>query len=79
MIGGEPEEEQTFTAKQMRQAVRNSGAKLIIVNDTPIRLTSLATQFIHINPNSYDAFALAFADSSNENLTKKLGIETDGI
>ncbi|MEO6589685.1 MAG: molybdopterin-dependent oxidoreductase, partial [Pyrinomonadaceae bacterium] len=75
LIGGEPDEEQTFTAKQMRQAVRNSGAKLIIVNDTPIRLTSLATQFIHINPNSYDAFALSFADSSNENLTKNLGIK----
>ncbi len=75
LIGGEPDEEQTFTAKQMRQAVRNSGAKLIIVNDTPIRLTSLASQFIHINPNSYDAFALSFAGASNENLTKKLGIE----
>ena len=75
LIGGEPEEEQTFTAKQMRQAVRNSGAKLIIVNDTPIRLVQNATQFIHINPKSYDAFALAFADASNENLTQNLGIE----
>ncbi|HRH46644.1 MAG TPA: 2Fe-2S iron-sulfur cluster-binding protein, partial [Pyrinomonadaceae bacterium] len=36
LIGGEPEEEQTYTAKQMRQAVRNGGAKLIIVNDSPI-------------------------------------------
>ena len=25
MLGGEPDEEQTFTAKQMRQAVRNGG------------------------------------------------------
>ncbi len=75
LIGGEPEEEQTFTAKQMRQAVRNSGAKLIVVNDTPIRLTQNATQFIHINKNSYDAFALAFADSANNVLTKKLGIK----
>ncbi len=65
LIGGEPEEEQTFTAKQMRQAVRNDGAKLIIINDTPIRLTQNATQFIHINPNSYDAFALSFAEESD--------------
>ena len=72
LIGGEPEEEQTFTAKQMRQAVRNGGAKLIVVNDTPIRLAQNATQFIHINPNSYDAFALSFADESN---AAKLGIE----
>ncbi|MGI8640182.1 MAG: molybdopterin-dependent oxidoreductase [Pyrinomonadaceae bacterium] len=75
LIGGEPEEEQTFTAKQMRQAVRNNGAKMIIVNDTPIRLTHLANQFIHINKNSYDAFALAFADSVTKNLKTKLGIE----
>jgi len=74
LIGGEPEEEQSFTAKQIRQAVRNSGAKLIIVNDTPIRLTANATQFIHINPNSYEAFALSFADESN---AKKLGIEEE--
>jgi NADH-quinone oxidoreductase subunit G len=76
LIGGEPEEEQTFTAKQMRQAVRNDGAKLIIVNDTPIRLTSQATQFIHINPNSYDAFVSAFTDSVTDDLTEKLGIES---
>ncbi len=75
LIGSEPEEEQTFTAKQMRQAVRNDGAKLIIVNDTPIRLTQNATQFIHVNKSSYDAFALAFADKADENSVKKLGIE----
>lgn len=79
LIGGEPEEEQTFTAKQMRQAVRNGGAKLIIVNDTPIRLTKNVAQFIHVNPKSYDAFALAFADALNENLAKKLGVEISEI
>lgn len=75
LIGGEPEEEQTFTAKQMRQAVRNDGAKLIIINDTPIRLTHFATQFLHVNKDSYDAFALAFADAASDDLMKKLGIE----
>ncbi|MBK6749237.1 MAG: molybdopterin-dependent oxidoreductase [Acidobacteria bacterium] len=35
LIGGEPEEEQSYTAKQIRQAVRNGGAKFICVNDTP--------------------------------------------
>ncbi|CAN5732748.1 NADH-quinone oxidoreductase subunit NuoG [soil metagenome] len=79
LIGGEPEEEQTFTAKQMRQAVRNGGAKLIIVHDTPIRLARQATQFIHVNPNSLDAFALTFADSANENLAKKLGVSQTEI
>ena len=76
LIGGEPEEEQTFTAKQMRQAVRNDKANLIIVNDTPIRLKQNATQFIHINQNSYDAFVLALVDSANDAANaKKLGVE----
>lgn len=76
LIGGEPEEEQTFTAKQIRQAVRNDGAKFIVVNDTPIRLAAQASQFLHINAKSYDAFALAFADAINDDLAAKLGIET---
>jgi NADH-quinone oxidoreductase subunit G len=80
LIGGEPEEEQTFTAKQIRQAVRNGGANLIIVNDTPIRLTAQASQFIHIRPGSYDAFALAFANGANDtNAAKKLGIDASEL
>lgn len=79
LIGGEPEEEQTFTAKQIRQAVRNGGAKLIIVNEVPIRLTAQASQFIHIAPSSIDAFALAFADKSNAALATKLGVEESAI
>ena len=74
LIGGEPEEEQSYVAKQIRQAVRNGGANLIVVNDTPIRLIGQAKQFIHINKGSYDAFALAFAESANDGLFKKLGI-----
>ncbi len=73
LIGGEPEEEQTFTAKQMRQAIKNGGAKLIIVNDTPIRLTAQATQFLHINKGSYDAFVSTFV--GNGRSVDKLGIE----
>lgn len=75
LIGGEPEEEQTYVAKQIRQAVRNGGANLLVVNERPIRLIGQAKQFLHINKGSYDAFALAFADSANDNLFKKLGIE----
>lgn len=79
LIGGEPEEEQTFTAKQMRQAVRNDGATLIIVNDTPIRLTSSATQFIHINPGTIDAFALALTDKNDSAAIEKLGVKKSEI
>lgn len=80
LIGGEPEEEQTFTAKQIRQAVRNGGAKLIVVNDTPIRLTAQATQFLHINKGSYDAFALSAVDPDDDTLAAtKLGVDKTEI
>jgi NADH-quinone oxidoreductase subunit G len=76
LIGGEPEEEQTYTAKQMRQAVRNGGANLIIVNQTPINLTKNSTQFVHVNRGSYDAFVLALLDKKKDRASlKKLGID----
>ena len=75
LIGGEPEEEQTFTAKQIRQAVNNSGAKFICVNDTPINLSRRATQFIHANTGTVDAFALALADGGSV----KLAADTMGV
>jgi NADH-quinone oxidoreductase subunit G len=75
LIGGEPEEEQTYTAKQIRQAVRNGAANLIVVNEVPIRLTAQAKQFIHIRPNSYDAFVLALQSGGETAVFDKLGIE----
>lgn len=80
LIGGEPEEEQSYTAKQIRQAVRNGGAKFICVNETPINLSRRATQFIHVNSGTIDAFALAAVDSSYDaDIAGKLGIETSEI
>jgi NADH-quinone oxidoreductase subunit G len=73
LIGGEPEEEQPFTAKQIRQAVRNNNAKLLLVSDRPSRLQSQASQFIHINKGSYDAFALGLADAITDETLRKLG------
>lgn len=64
-IGGEPEEEQTFTAKQVRQAVRNDGAAFICVNDTPTNLSRRATHFVHTAPGTADAFVLALLDSGS--------------
>lgn len=80
LIGGEPEEEQTYTAKQVRQAVRNGGAKLVVINERPINLTRNATQFIHVNPGSIDAFALAFAGETDDKLiAEKCGIDAAEI
>lgn len=76
LVGGEPEEEQTFTAKQIRQAVRNGGANLIVVSDTPTNLARQAgANFIHVNKGSYAAFALGLAGEFDPGTRDKLGIE----
>src|SRR5437899_2075325 len=80
LIGGEPEELQPLTGKQIRQAVRNGGAKFILINSVPIRLRERASQFIHIRPGTEDAAALALADSANEALAgRKLGVEASAL
>ena len=80
LIGGEPEELQPLTGKQIRQAVRNGGAQLVIVNSVPIRLREQAARFVHIRPGTEDAFVLGLADQANDSLAaKKMGIEVDEI
>ncbi|HUF05241.1 MAG TPA: molybdopterin-dependent oxidoreductase [Aridibacter sp.] len=76
LIGGDVDEEQPLTAKQIRQAVRNGGANLILVNDTPSRLSHQASQFLHVNPGAVEAFVLALADpSAAETAAAKMGVE----
>ena len=80
LIGGEPEELQPLAGKQIRQAVRNGGAKLIIANPVRIRLVEQAARFLHIRPGTEDAIALALALPSNDALAaRKAGIETSEI
>ncbi len=80
LIGGEPEELQPLTGRAIRQAVRNGGAKLVIVNGTPIRLRQQAAQFIHVLPGSEDAAVLALASPGDaEAAARKLGVEADEI
>ncbi len=80
MIGGDPGELQPLTGKQMRQAVRNGGAKLIIANSVRIRLVEQAAAFLHIRPGTEDAIALAFFDKSYDTLAaQKAGIEAKEI
>jgi NADH-quinone oxidoreductase subunit G len=80
LIGGEPEELQPLTAKQIRQAVRNGGAKLILINSVPIRLREQASQFIHLRPRTENAAVLALAGISDNVLAaRKMGIETDEV
>jgi NADH-quinone oxidoreductase subunit G len=76
LIGGEPEELQPLTGKQIRQAVRNGGAQLLIVNSVPIRLKQQATKFLHIRPGTEDAVVLAIANQAHNALAaRKLGVE----
>ncbi len=80
LIGGEPEEEQTFTAKQIRAAVKNGGAKFICVNDMPINLSRIATQFIHAAPGTVNSFALAFADTGAAKVVaEKMAVDKNEI
>jgi NADH-quinone oxidoreductase subunit G len=80
LIGGEPEELQPLTGRAVRQAVRNGGAKLVIINSTPIRLKQQATQFIHVRPGSEDAAVLALASPGDADASaRKLGVEADEL
>lgn len=80
LIGGEPEELQPLTGKQIRQAVRNGGAKLVVINSVPIRLVEQAAQFIHIRPGTENAVVLALANNFYDELAaQKLGIEASQL
>lgn len=67
-IGGDPSELQPLTGKAIRQAVRNGGAKFVLVNSVPIRLREQAAVFLHVRPGTEDAVVLALADAANDNL-----------
>jgi NADH-quinone oxidoreductase subunit G len=80
LVGGEPEELQPLVGRQIRQAVRNGGAKLVIFNSVPIRLKQQAAQFVHIRPGTEDAAVLALASPGDaEAAAGKLGVEADEI
>jgi NADH-quinone oxidoreductase subunit G len=80
LIGGEPEELQPLTGKQIRQAVRNGGAKLIIINSRQIRLRQQAAQFLHVRPGAEDAAVLALAGPEHDALAaRKMGIEARSL
>jgi NADH-quinone oxidoreductase subunit G len=77
LIGGEPEELQPLTGKQIRQAVRNGGATFILINSVPIRLREQASQFIHVRRGTENAAVLALAGSGDDALAaRKMGVET---
>jgi NADH-quinone oxidoreductase subunit G len=76
LVGGEPEELQPLTGKQIRQAVRNGDAKFVLINSVRIRLREQASQFVHIRPGTEDAAVLALADAGNDSLAaRKMGVE----
>src|SRR5262249_50952042 len=80
LIGGEPEELQPLTGKQIRQAVRNGGAHLIIANTVPIRLREQAAQLIHINRGNEDAIVLALLGSEDDSLViEKAGVSQSDL
>jgi NADH-quinone oxidoreductase subunit G len=80
LIGGDPSELQPLTGKQIRQAVRNGGAQLILVNPVPIRLREQAAIFLHVRLDTEEAVVLALADAANNPLAaQKAGIDAAQI
>jgi len=80
LIGGEPEELQPLSGKQIRQAVRNGNAQFILINSVRIRLREQASQFIHIRPGTEDAALLALANAADVELaTRKMGVDVAEI
>jgi len=80
LIGGEPEELQPLSGKQIRQAVRNGNAQFILINSVRIRLREQASQFIHIRPGTEDAAVLALANAADVELaTRKMGVDVAEI
>jgi NADH-quinone oxidoreductase subunit G len=80
LIGGDPSELQPLTGKQIRQAVRNGGSTLVLINSAPIRLREQAKVFLHIRPKSEDAIALALFDPAGDSLAAlKAGVEENTI
>jgi NADH-quinone oxidoreductase subunit G len=74
-IGGDPSELQPLTGRAIRQAVRNGGAKFVLVNSLPIRLREQAEVFLHVRPGTEDAAVLALADTGNDDLVgRKAGL-----
>src|SRR2546423_1968606 len=66
LIGGEPEELQPLTGKQIRQAVRNGNAQFILINSVRIRLREQASQFIHVRPGTKDAAVHALVNANDK-------------
>ncbi|HEX8096907.1 MAG TPA: NADH-quinone oxidoreductase subunit NuoG [Pyrinomonadaceae bacterium] len=76
LVGGEPEELQPLAGRQIRQAVRNGGAKLVIINCVPIRLKQQASQLIHVRPGAEEAALLALVTTQFDELAaRKAGVE----
>ena len=80
LIGGDPGELQPLTGKQIRQAARNGGATVVLINSAPIRLREQSKVFLHIRPGTEDAVVLALAGNGDDSLVaQKTGIETSEI
>lgn len=75
-IGGDPSELQPLTGKAIRQAVRNGGARYVLINAVPNRLREQAANFLHVRPGTEDAIVMALADPASDSLAaQKAGID----
>jgi NADH-quinone oxidoreductase subunit G len=69
VVGGDPTQQSPATAWNLRTNVRNSGAKLYVVNAEEIKLRRQAKAFVRLQPFGYGALAafLAGDDAAGSN------------
>jgi NADH-quinone oxidoreductase subunit G len=81
LIGGDPSELQPLTGKQIRQAVRNGGAELILINSVPIRLREQAKVFLHVRLGTEEAVLLSLAAGGMDAslAAQKAGVEINEL
>ena len=77
LIGGEPEEEQTLRRETDPAGRQERWGELIVVNDTPIRMTEQAKQ-LSILPGFLRRLCVAFAGSADSTLAEN-GYRAFGI
>jgi len=81
LVGGDPTHQHPLLAYQIRQAVRQHGARLYVINHAEIKLHRQASSYIHASDEAEAVHELATGSATGElaDLSEKLGKESDAI
>jgi NADH-quinone oxidoreductase subunit G len=81
LVGGDPTHQHPLLAYQIRQAVRQHGARLYVINHAETKLQRQAGSYIRASDEAEAIHQLATGDATGElaDLSEKLGKESDAI